>query len=279
MQKLDGHLKAKNFEEAEKTADSILKMMGASAEPPAVSAEAVGKRISGKVERVKEGLQKWAASGHDPSAILKTMQEKVGPLLDAGKPLEAEAELDRVLEQLGQPKAEAQEKEPRPTTPPAVPVEAVRKRISEKVERVKEGVQKMGGQWARSIGHPQDDAGEGRAAIRRWQDHRRGSRAGSRARTARPAEGRSPGQGAPSRNGADCRSPGQGAPSHRAVPSGFGLVHRGQSERPPARPRLGFADHRTDAQVRPPSGAHAEGADDRPGAYRDSNPYPDVSRN
>ena len=34
MQKLDEHLKAKNFEEVEKTADSILKMMGASA--PAV---------------------------------------------------------------------------------------------------------------------------------------------------------------------------------------------------------------------------------------------------
>ena len=28
MQKLDEHLKAKNFEEAEKTADSILKRMG-----------------------------------------------------------------------------------------------------------------------------------------------------------------------------------------------------------------------------------------------------------
>ena len=28
MQKLDGYLKAKDFESAEKTADSILKMMG-----------------------------------------------------------------------------------------------------------------------------------------------------------------------------------------------------------------------------------------------------------
>jgi hypothetical protein len=33
MKELQGHLKAKNFEEAEKTADSILKMMGASAQP------------------------------------------------------------------------------------------------------------------------------------------------------------------------------------------------------------------------------------------------------
>ena len=34
MQKLEEHLKAKNFEEVEKTADSILKMMGENAEPP-----------------------------------------------------------------------------------------------------------------------------------------------------------------------------------------------------------------------------------------------------
>ena len=36
---------------------------------------------------------------HDPAEIVKTMQEKVKPLLDAGKAVEAEAELDRVLEQ------------------------------------------------------------------------------------------------------------------------------------------------------------------------------------
>jgi hypothetical protein len=64
--------------------------------------EVLRKRISGKVERVKKGVQEWAAGGHDPSAILKTMQEKVGPLLDAGKVTEAEAALDRVLEQLGE---------------------------------------------------------------------------------------------------------------------------------------------------------------------------------
>ncbi len=51
MQKLDGQMKAKNFEEVEKTADSILKLMGGSAEPQAVPEEAVRKRISEKVER------------------------------------------------------------------------------------------------------------------------------------------------------------------------------------------------------------------------------------
>ncbi len=62
--------------------------------------EVLRKRISGKVERVKKGVQELAAGGRDPSAILKTMGEKVGPLLDAGKVREAEAELDRVLAQL-----------------------------------------------------------------------------------------------------------------------------------------------------------------------------------
>ena len=171
MQKLEEHLKAKNFEEVEKTADSILKMMGVNAEPPGRRpSKRCGKRLTGK-GRARQG-----------------------------------------------------------------------------------GRAKMGGQRARPIGHPQDDAGEGQAADRRRQGHRSGSGTGSRARTARPADYRSPGQGAPSHNG--------------AVPSGFGLVHRGQSERRPARPRLGFADRRAEAQVQPPPGAHAEGADHRPGARR-----------
>ena len=124
MQKLGGYLDAKNLAEAEKVADSILKMISANAEPspPTDPVETMHKRITGKVERITEGVQKWAASGRDPSAILKTMQEKVGPLLDAGKVSEAEPELDRVLEQLGQPTAEAQDKEHlRPTMGPAPP--------------------------------------------------------------------------------------------------------------------------------------------------------------
>ena len=66
------------------------------------SPEAMHRRVSAKVERIKEAVQKWADSGRDPSAILKTMQEKVGPLLDAGKPLAAEPEIDRVLKILGE---------------------------------------------------------------------------------------------------------------------------------------------------------------------------------
>jgi Spy/CpxP family protein refolding chaperone len=64
--------------------------------------EATRRRLTEKVERVKAGAQKWAASGHDPSVIAQTMQEKVKPLLDGGKVIEAETELDRLLAQLSQ---------------------------------------------------------------------------------------------------------------------------------------------------------------------------------
>ncbi len=62
--------------------------------------EDVRKRLTEKVERVKAGATKMAEGGTDPSAILKAMDEKFRPLLEAGKVIEAEAELDRVLEQL-----------------------------------------------------------------------------------------------------------------------------------------------------------------------------------
>jgi Spy/CpxP family protein refolding chaperone len=60
------------------------------------------KRLTEKMERVKEGAQKMAESGRDPSDILRTMEEKFKPLIEGGKAVEAEAELDRVLEQIKQ---------------------------------------------------------------------------------------------------------------------------------------------------------------------------------
>ena len=112
MQKMQEHLKAKNFDEVEKTADSILKMMGVSApagenkpqqtplsSPPS---DDPAKRLTEKVGRVMQGVKKWTASGRDPSPIARTMEEKFKPLMEAGKVIEAEAELDRVLEQLKQ---------------------------------------------------------------------------------------------------------------------------------------------------------------------------------
>ena len=71
-----------------------------SAEPSLDPGEALRLRITAKVERVQEVAQTWAAGGRDPSAIGKVMEEKVKPLLAAGKFSEAEAQVDRVLEAL-----------------------------------------------------------------------------------------------------------------------------------------------------------------------------------
>ena len=71
-----------------------------SAQTPTDPAEAMRQRIAGKVERVQEGVRTWAASGRNPTTIVKTLQGTIKPLLDAGKAAEAEAELDRLLEQL-----------------------------------------------------------------------------------------------------------------------------------------------------------------------------------
>jgi len=65
-------------------------------------AEDTRGRLTEKVERVKAGAQKMAASGRDPSAIAHAMEEKFKPLMETGKVIEAEAELDRVLELLKQ---------------------------------------------------------------------------------------------------------------------------------------------------------------------------------
>lgn len=62
--------------------------------------EDIRQRLTEKVECVQAGAQKWAGSGRDPSEVLRAMEEKFKPLMDAGKVVEAEAELDRVLEQL-----------------------------------------------------------------------------------------------------------------------------------------------------------------------------------
>lgn len=64
--------------------------------------EEASKRVTQKVDRVKQIAHAWENAGRDTSSIAKTMDEKVRPLVEAGKLIEAEAELDRVLEQLQQ---------------------------------------------------------------------------------------------------------------------------------------------------------------------------------
>ena len=72
----------------------------ASAQSATDPADAMRQRITGKAESVKQGIQAWVASGRDPSAIVQAMQGTIKPLLEAGKAVEAEAALDRLLEQL-----------------------------------------------------------------------------------------------------------------------------------------------------------------------------------
>ena len=63
-------------------------------------ADQMRKRLTDKVTLVQAGMQKWAASGRDPSAIGQAMEEKFKPLIEAGKVIEAAAVLDRLLQQL-----------------------------------------------------------------------------------------------------------------------------------------------------------------------------------
>ena len=116
MQKLQQQAKGSYPQALEQTADAILTLLGVSAQPSARSSENkpqpvppsnpslddTPKRLTEKVQRVMQGAHQWAASGRDTSDLRKTMEEKFKPLIEAGKVVEAEAELDRVLEQLNQ---------------------------------------------------------------------------------------------------------------------------------------------------------------------------------
>jgi hypothetical protein len=58
------------------------------------------KRLTEKVLRVEQTYREWTESGRDGALISKTMSEKIKPLMESGKTLEAEAALDQLLEQL-----------------------------------------------------------------------------------------------------------------------------------------------------------------------------------
>ena len=106
-------LKADRPMEVEAALDRVLKQLKSpsDAKPSAptkessattTDPEAMRKRLTDKVALVQAGAQKWAESGRDPSAIAQAMEEKFKPLMEGGKAVEAEAELDRVLELLKQ---------------------------------------------------------------------------------------------------------------------------------------------------------------------------------
>ena len=115
VQKIQSLAKDKQWQEADKTADEVLALIkgaptatkpeaspGAENKPPppSIPPSDARQQLSEKIQRVTAAVQKLAGSGRDPADILKTMEEKVVPLLDAGKVKEAEAALDRLLEQL-----------------------------------------------------------------------------------------------------------------------------------------------------------------------------------
>jgi hypothetical protein len=56
-------------------------------------------RLQSKMQRVREGIQRWHAAGKDPSAVGEIMKQ-MQPLSAAGKLAEMEAVLDRALEML-----------------------------------------------------------------------------------------------------------------------------------------------------------------------------------
>ncbi|RYD35959.1 MAG: periplasmic heavy metal sensor [Verrucomicrobiaceae bacterium] len=81
------------------TPEQQAKLRGISKGGIAQLGEEVRRRLTDKLERVREAAQKMADGGNDPTEILKAMEGRFKPLVEAGKVIEAEAELDRALGQ------------------------------------------------------------------------------------------------------------------------------------------------------------------------------------
>lgn len=64
--------------------------------------ETASKRVAQKADRVKQIAHTWTQTGRDAAFIAETMDKKIRPLAEAGKFMEVETELDRLLEQLTQ---------------------------------------------------------------------------------------------------------------------------------------------------------------------------------
>lgn len=94
LQGLDALVKDHQFKEAEALLDRVLKALE-EAKPgsdPTI-------RLTAKVQKIQEGVQKWQEDGRDPAPIGQIMQE-FDPLMKAGKIQEAEAVLDQALKTL-----------------------------------------------------------------------------------------------------------------------------------------------------------------------------------
>jgi hypothetical protein len=106
MKTLETNLKAKNFEEVEKTADSILKMMGLNAqdvpkqEPQKPDGSTVADRLPPKIQKIQEGLPAWVektGNAEKATGLMKKLDEQ----LKAKNFEEAEKTADSILKMMG----------------------------------------------------------------------------------------------------------------------------------------------------------------------------------
>jgi hypothetical protein len=120
MQKLKAQLEDKNFEEAEKTADSILETIGTSA-PAAAEAQKddlpLSERLPAKIQKIQKELPAWIQkTGNQEKA--GALMQKLKEHLDDKNFEEAEKTADSILATIG-----ASE----PAATPAIPEEALKK--------------------------------------------------------------------------------------------------------------------------------------------------------
>ena len=105
MQKMQEQLKGRDFEEAEKTADSILKMMGVSPQAAAPSeakteASTLMERLPLKIQKIQKELPVWARNAGNKEKATAFMQ-KLKELLEARNFEEAEKTADSILQTIG----------------------------------------------------------------------------------------------------------------------------------------------------------------------------------
>jgi hypothetical protein len=62
-------------------------------------------RVQRKMVAVQAGFRAWQAAGRDPAPIGRYVEERLGPLLQAGKLSEAETVLEEALRRLAAPPA------------------------------------------------------------------------------------------------------------------------------------------------------------------------------
>jgi hypothetical protein len=110
MRKMQDQLKAKDFEEVERTADSILKLIGVSVQPaapdipeqPRTKAEgsALMERLPPKIQRIQKKLPVWVEKTGNMEKAASLMQELEGQL-KAKNFEEAEKTADSILNMMG----------------------------------------------------------------------------------------------------------------------------------------------------------------------------------